>query len=133
MSERLVRAFETMDRRFKSCHSDQYLARSENLIPNVSPNFSGYLLLGIEAARPACRRCMPRGLARLRARSVTMAVEHWSTCPGSSERRTRPHAVAGAICASAPRCRHAARSTPWDDLQANPGLLPVQRHDPDEQ
>jgi hypothetical protein len=27
-------------RRFKSRHSDQYLARSVNLIPNVSPNFS---------------------------------------------------------------------------------------------
>ena len=27
-------------RRFKSCHSDQHLAGSDSLIPNVSPNFS---------------------------------------------------------------------------------------------
>lgn len=79
-------------------------------------------------------------LYRLRARRITFWTRFMRTNaklnrksqPGPP-RRVKPRAVVRAICASAPLCRHAVQSTPWDGLRATQALLPVQRRDPDGQ
>ena len=69
-------------RRLKSCHSDQYLARSENLIRTFHRIFRGYLLLDIEAARSACRR--PVQAAWLR--DCVLDLSPWPRCERLTDR-----------------------------------------------